>query len=118
MEIGEILLYASGGGALVKLIEFLLKRYLDRRVFNETLSSDERVNLRKDIEYLRGQIGDMRRELEQLKGRLTARDEEVSVWQRKYWGKKIILDKIVLLVENGSDENLKNDVHRIAEGGD
>lgn len=98
------------GGAATKLIDYLLPSMLNRRKNNLAFSSDERENLRKDIEYLRAQLQELRMEVEKLRDEVEKRDAEVREWQQKYWEVKIQLDRVLIQVKHHGTEEIKKKV--------
>lgn len=101
------------GGVGVKLLDYLLPFLFGRDERRQNLqrtsvsdSSDERNALRKDIEYLRHEIEELRADVESLEEKVKAKSREVSVWQQRYWEKRIQLDRVVIEVKHHGDEHI------------
>jgi len=98
------------GGVGVKVADAVLNARRRRTTFD----TDEKDSLRKDIDYLRGQIDELRAEIADLRAQLEQREQEVSVWQRRYWSKKLVLDRVMLEVEHSASEDLKDKVKAVS----
>lgn len=98
------------GGVATKLIDYLMPTIVNRRQRNLEFSSDERENLRKDIEYLRSQLQELRQEVEKLRDEVEKRDVEVREWQQKYWQVKIQLDRVLIQVKHHGTPEIKQKV--------
>lgn len=96
-----------GGGAFVKVVDYLLPAILNRKSRGIAVGHEEKDDLRDDIEYLRNEIEKLRREVTKLKDALQKREREVSIWQRNYWRKKMELDKVIWQVRHYGDETVK-----------
>ena len=98
------------GGAATKLIDYLIPSLLNRRKRNLEVSSDERDNLRKDIEYLRAQLKELREEVDRLRDEVEKRDQEAREWQQKYWMAKLQLDRVLIQVKHHASHEVKQKV--------
>jgi len=94
------------GGVLVKIIQIIA----DRRKNALNLTTGEKEDLRGDIQYLRGEIELLRSDVKDLREELEQTQAELSTWQRRYWSKKVELDKVLIQVRHLADENLKRRV--------
>lgn len=93
------------GGVVVKLIDHLFPALLNRQKNAIALESSEKDDLRRDIEYLRKQVDGLRKEVTELRVQIESKDKEIASWQRKYWSKKLALDRVLLQVKHyGTDE--------------
>lgn len=106
---------ALGGGVLVKLVDYLLPYVLNRKKNSAKDAADERENLRHDIEYLRGEIEVLRLEVEELRVGLRTKERELSTWQRKYWEKRLQLERILLHIKHNADHGLRVEVAQILQ---
>ena len=95
------------GGAVTKLIDYLIPSLLNRKKRSLEVSSDERDNLRKDIEYLRAQMKELREEVDRLRDEVEKRDKEAREWQHKYWTVKIQLDRVLIQVKHHASPEVK-----------
>lgn len=112
----EVLIALLSGGALAKLVDYLLPALINKNKRAESLAAVEKENLRKDIEFLRGQIEELRREVAQLREDLTERNKDVSFWQRLYWDKKVKLDRLLLQIRHHDDKELREKIKEVLEG--
>lgn len=110
------------GGVAVKILDYVLpflfgrderRREAARATIVDT--SDERNALRQDIEYLRREIEELRADVDKLEEKVRSKSREVSVWQQKYWEKRIQLDRVVLEVKHHGDEHIWARVESIIE---
>lgn len=106
LESREFWIAVLTGGGFVKVVDYLFPFLLNRKRRGINLTASEKDDLRKDIKFLRGQIDELRAEVDNLKDSLYAREREVSLWQRRYWKKKIELEKVVWQVRNFGDEGM------------
>lgn len=97
------------GGALVKIIQIIA----NRKKSALDLSTGEKEDLRGDIQYLRGEIELLRSDVKELREELERTQEELSIWQRRYWSKKVELDKVLIQVRHLADEELKRRVFEV-----
>lgn len=102
------------GGVGIKLVDAMLNARKNKTSFD----TDEKESLRKDIDYLRGQIEELRKEVESLREQLEEREREVSVWQRRYWSKKLELDRVIMEVEHSAPDEVKDRVRSVTSEGD
>lgn len=98
------------GGAAVKILDYILPFLFGRDERRRaaarsrvTDNADERSALRKDIDYLRREIEELRKDIDRLEERVKAKTREVSIWQQRYWEKRIQLDRVVLVVKHHGD---------------
>jgi predicted nuclease with TOPRIM domain len=98
------------GGVVTKLIDYLMPAITNRKQRGLAFSSDERENLRKDIEYLRAQLTELRQEVERLRGEVEKRDTEAREWQQRYWTVKIQLDRVLIQVKHHASPEVKDKV--------
>lgn len=97
------------GGTLVRLIQLILNRRRDKI----EVVGEEKNDLREDIQYLRGEIEILRKDVKELREELERTQRELSVWQRRYWSKKVELDKVLIQVRHLADEDLKSRVFEV-----
>lgn len=107
----ELWVAVLSGGVMVKIVDYLLPAAINRKEKAQNLEAGERHNLRVDIEYLRGQIEDLRKEVDDLRSELEKKTREVSVWQHRYWEKKILLDRVLIQVRHHGDDGIRRKVN-------
>lgn len=108
----ELWVAVFSGGVLVKLIDYIFPALLNRKQNAAEFFTQEKEDLRGDIEYLREEIAKLRNELEKLRAEVKIKDQEVSKWQRLYWRKQLELEKVVWQVRHFGDDNIR---HRVME---
>lgn len=110
----ELWIAVVSGGIGVKLLDSIL----NRRKNKNDVDADEKESLRKDIEYLREQIAELRTEIDTLRRELRKRDKDVSFWQKKYWDKKLELDRVITHVNHLGNDQLKESVKKTLDSSD
>lgn len=110
----ELWIAVVSGGIGVKLLDSIL----NRRKNKNDVDADEKESLRKDIEYLREQIAELRTEIDTLRKELRKRDKDVSFWQKKYWDKKLELDRVITHVNHLGSDQLKESVRKALDDSD
>ncbi|MCA1800302.1 MAG: hypothetical protein LC687_07710 [Actinobacteria bacterium] len=98
------------GGVLVKIVDYLLPAMLNKKKSGLEFDHSEKTDLREDIEYLRGEIENLRREVKDLRETLKHMEGEAAQWQRRYWRKKIELERVVWQVRHFGHEETKRRV--------
>ena len=106
----ELWIAVLTGGAAVKIIDYILPAILNRRSRDNQVVADEKEDLRHDIEYLRGQIDELRSEVKTLQAALQVVEREASMWESRYWRKKIELEKVIWQVRNFGEPNIQERV--------
>ena len=97
------------GGVAVKILDSMLPHIFNR----SDRASGERGNLRKDIEYLRGELNDLRTQVVGMEKKLKEKNIEISQWSSRYWEEKIQNDKIVTIVRHYGDDDLRERVGKV-----
>lgn len=110
----ELWIAVVSGGFGIKLIDVVMNLRRNRN----SNDMDEKESLRKDIEYLRKQIEELRAEVNTLKNEVTKKDEYISFWQRRYWDKKLELDRVLVHVSHFGSPELKEKVRQALDSGD
>ena len=101
---------ALTGGVLVKLIDYILPSIINSRSRKTEFLVGEKDALKKDIDYLRGEIETMRKELNSLRSEVRESSREASAWQKRYWQKKIVLDKVAWEVRHFGNDDVRERV--------
>lgn len=106
----ELWIAVLSGGVFVKIVDYLLPAFLNRQQRRIQTSANEKQDLRDDIDYLRGEIEKLRQEVSTLKESLDHEEQAVSSWQRRFWKKKLELEKVILQVKNFGDQSIQERV--------
>lgn len=110
---------ALTGGVLVKLIDYILPSIINSRPRRTEFLIGEKDALKKDIDYLRGETEAMRKELNSLRLEVRESSREASTWQRRYWQKKIVLDRVAWEVRHFGNDDVRERVFgTLGENGD